>query len=177
MIIAVLGLPGVGKTTFSKTIEQLISSNDKEVIIKKLSNYVEEEQGKRCSLPEINEFYYAKLELEGNSYWASKIMQDSQGKTLILDGVWYINELERIVNTQSSNYIGVYLEEDRTVLYERACITTIKKNEDIYEMKRVMDIIKTFDFSQFNQYITIRGHCDSKTIKKLMDRITEIQSL
>lgn len=175
MIIAVFGLPGVGKTTFSKAIEQLIRNNNKEAIVRKLSTYVKEELEKNSTFSEINAYYHLKLKTEGNSYWASKIIQDAQGKILILDGVWYINELKYITNTQSNTYIGILLEEERSVLYERACFTTIEKKEDIFEMKRVMDIIKTFDFSPFTQYVTIKGRCDSLTINKLMDRIINKQ--
>ena len=174
MIVALFGLPGVGKTTLSNLIKNNSYINKKcQVVIRKLSYYVESEQGRKCTLEEINNFYKSKLEEEGPSYWATRIINDSQDKILIIDGVWFTNELLYFSNSQFCHFIGVYLEEEKSILYERACETTIRKNEDIFELKRVMDIIKSFDFSKFMQYATIRGHCDTQIYNNLQNLIIQ----
>lgn len=160
MIIALMGLPGAGKTTLSKVLFERYKSIEAKPVVVKLSHYVERELGHRCSLDEINFYYKQKIDLFGKSYWAKQIIADSFDKTLIIDGVWFTNELVEFSRLDKGNYVGIMLYEERTTLYERGCQTTIQKGEDIFEFERVMNIIRTFDFNSFLPYVTFSNKED-----------------
>ena len=88
-------------------------------------------------------------------------LDKSLDKTLIIDGVWFTNELNEFSRALGKdNYVGIMLYEEIATLYERNCRTTIRKGEDIFEFERVMKIVKNFDFTPFLPYVTFSNKED-----------------
>ncbi len=84
---------------------------------------------------------------------------------LIIDGVWYLIELSFLKSQLNGQFCGVGLYNSKEILYERACIDTMRKNEDINEYYRVMLIIKNFNINQFSTYIPYTATNSTVSIK------------
>ncbi len=176
MIIALIGLPCAGKTTFSKELENEYSAMGYKVKIIKLSQLIKAfYDDPTLSGQELENKYIESLELFGKSFWANKILKLHEAVDfLIIDGVWYLNELSFLQSQLNNQFCGVGLYNRKEILYERACIDTMRKNEDINEFYRVMLIIKNFNINQFSKFISYTDTNSTVSIKNELLNVYKI---
>jgi dephospho-CoA kinase len=160
IIVGIYGLPGSGKTTLARFLQNKFANKNVLAQRYKMSDWIKSELLAQ-NLPTTRENVIAigkkMKENEGETYWADRILVDLSQKEItvkIVETGWYISELQLIKRRLMDYVLLIFVETPPEIVFQRI------ENRDPLEKEEserlyVHIALDTFDLNKLSNFADI----------------------